>query len=73
MRKLLKKLRWKWHRDIMELGFGELYAEIEKRDQWHSENTKIAAAPPSGDLDSFIFQTELAKVFSLLEDRESQK
>lgn len=30
MKELLKKLRWKWHRDIMELGFGELRAEMEE-------------------------------------------
>jgi len=65
MKELLKKLRWKWHRDITELSTGTVLEKLEK----------IAAqieSPPER-INNFIRKTELAKVYSFMEDRESQK
>lgn len=61
MQELLKKLRWKWHRDITEVSIGAVLEKLER------------ITPPRESMDDFIFKTELTKVYNLMADRESQK
>lgn len=63
MKKLLKKLRWKWHRDITELSISTVLEKIEE----------MKYARGDEELDDFIFKTELANVYSMMVDRESRK
>lgn len=76
MKELLKKLRWKWHRDITELSAGAISEKLENV-AGLSVNTilekleKIAAV--NDNLYDFAFKTELAKVYNMMADRESQR
>lgn len=67
MKELLKKLRWKWHRDITEQSIGAVLESLD------GIAVAIPRDIPGEDFDDFIFKTELSKVYSMMADRESQK
>jgi len=73
VKQLLKKLRWKWHRDLTTALDDDSAAIKQDLCKLLARTDKLEEMIKPASLDDFVRKAEIYRAYSLFEDRESQK